>query len=152
MTPKQRQLRNRLLKKVHIGRRDLGFDDSAYRGMLAARYGEDSAGDLSIDQLIDLVHHFEVLGVRFTTKPSAQKRGRTPAEFPRDPQAKKIRAMWLDLHNKGIVRDPSESALNKFVKRHTKVEQMAWLDAAQASAVIEALKAWRDRDEQQTRR
>ncbi|WP_413112387.1 phage protein GemA/Gp16 family protein [Thaumasiovibrio sp. DFM-14] len=54
----------------------------------------------------------------------------------------KIRALWISMHKNGIVCDSSETALNKFVKRMTGVENVGWLDKGQASVVIEGLKSW----------
>ncbi|STZ83109.1 phage associated protein [Bergeriella denitrificans] len=57
-------------------------------------------------------------------------------------QVKKIRALWLELHRLGAVRNPSELALAKFVKRMTGVDYQGWLDVDNASKVIEHLKKW----------
>jgi hypothetical protein len=54
--------------------------------------------------------------------------------------------MWIGLHQAGLVRDPSEAALAKFVKRLTGKYTADWLDGREASIVIEALKAWAIRE------
>ncbi len=58
-----------------------------------------------------------------------------------------IRGIWIELHEIGAVRDPSEKALASYVKRMTTVAALQWLDVKQAQLVIEALKKWRKRVE-----
>lgn len=58
----QRQ-RNGLLAIVHIAKKDLGLDDTAYRDVLGF-YGVASSAALSISELEDLVDHFQGLGFR----------------------------------------------------------------------------------------
>ncbi|WP_426122076.1 regulatory protein GemA [Methylococcus capsulatus] len=69
-------------------------------------------------------------------------RGATSRTVDQEAQSRKIRALWLGLHQAGIVRDPNESALAAYVKRMTGVEALQWLDEHQASRVIEQLKKW----------
>ncbi len=68
-------------------------------------------------------------------------------DIPRaqDPQSRKIRALWLNLHKIGEVRDPSERALAAFLKRMTGRPFLQWTTSAQKSKVIESLKLWMDR-------
>jgi phage gp16-like protein len=56
-----------------------------------------------------------------------------------------VRGLWLELHQAGVVKDPSERALNRWVKRMTGVDALRWLTPAQMNSVIEALKKWNDR-------
>lgn len=44
-----------------------------------------------------------------------------------------------------VVRDASDKALRSFVQRQTGVKALEWLSTEQATAVIEALKAWHKR-------
>jgi len=62
------------------------------------------------------------------------------------PQDKKLRALWLDMHKQAIVKDPSEEALAKWVKREYKVEALQWLNSDQCSNAIEKLKKWQRRE------
>ncbi len=45
----------------------------------------------------------------------------------------------------GIVRDRSEQALARWVKRETGISALRWLSNEQASGVIEKLKKWQHR-------
>ncbi|MHB0763362.1 gp16 family protein [Stutzerimonas sp. NM35] len=135
--------RLRLIKLIHVGRRDLGMDDETYRLMLAGMKGlggTTSTADLSIPNLERVLEHLKKRG--FTVRPNKQSRPLADSE-----QAKKIRSLWLQLHDQGEVRDPSEAALATFVKNRTKVAALQWLNVDQASRVIEHLKKWVGRTE-----
>ncbi|MFC1524645.1 gp16 family protein [Thermodesulfobacteriota bacterium] len=129
------------LAKIHIAKKELGLSDEEYRDILQHRFKKRSAKDLTHTQVQVLLGVFKLAG----WKPKFRSvRGRNVPQAT-DPQSRKIRALWIRLHNIGEVRDPSELALNKFVKRMTKVDFLQWTTPAQKSMVIEALKLWVDR-------
>ncbi|MFT4463557.1 MAG: regulatory protein GemA [Sodalis sp. (in: enterobacteria)] len=66
----------------------------------------------------------------------------TQAYFP---QLQKIRALWHQMASEGIVRDGSEKAMSRFIKRETGIDRPQWLNSQQASQVIERLKKWQQR-------
>lgn len=137
--------RIRLIKLIHVARRELRMDDDTYRLMLAGMRGLDGAtstADLSVPNLLRVLEQLKQKG--FKVRPN-NKAKRPLAD---DEQSKKIRALWLTLHDMGAVRDPSEEALAKYVLRMTKVAALQWLTAAQASQVIENLKQWMGRVQQ----
>lgn len=133
-----------LIKLIHVARRELRMDDDTYRLMLAGMKGLDGAtstADLSIPNLHRVLEQLKLRG--FTVRPKkAQQRPKAA-----DGQSRKIRSMWLTLHDLGAVRDPSEEALAKFVLNMTGVAALQWLKGAQASRVIENLKQWQQRVE-----
>jgi phage gp16-like protein len=134
--------RLRLIKLIHVARRELCMDDDIYRLMLAGMTGLDgatSSANLSVPNLLRVLEQLKQRG--FKVRPNkVQKR-----PLAGDEQSKKIRSLWLILHDLGAVRDPSEAALAKFVLSMTKVAALQWLTAAQASRVIENLKQWQQR-------
>lgn len=136
--------RLRLIKLIHVARREMCMDDDTYRLMLAGMKGlggATSTADLSIPNLLKVLEQLKQRG--FKVRPAeAQKR-----PLADDEQSKKIRSLWLTLHGLGAVRDPSEEALAKFVLSMTKVSALQWLTTAQASRVIEQLKQWMRRVE-----
>lgn len=134
-------IRKRELAHIHIAKQQLGMDDDTYRQMLWTVARVNSAGDLDWKGRKDVLDHLKSKG--FKVKPS--KNAKTTRPLASDEQSKKIRALWLDLHTAGAVRDPSEKALATYVKRMSKVGALQWLSSAQASAVIESLKSWLDR-------
>lgn len=137
--------RVRLIKLIHVARRELHMDDDTYRLMLAGMKGLDGAtstADLSVPNLLRVLEQLKQKG--FKVRPNTKAK-RSLAD---DEQSKKIRALWLTLHDMGAVRDPSEEALAKYVLRMTNVAALQWLTAAQASQVIENLKQWMGRVQQ----
>jgi phage gp16-like protein len=134
--------RLRLIKLIHVARRELCMDDDIYRLMLAGMTGLDgatSSANLSVPNLLRVLEQLKQRG--FKVRPNkTQKR-----PLADDEQSKKIRSLWLTLHDLGAVRDPSEAALAKFVLSMTKVAALQWLTATQASRVIENLKQWQQR-------
>jgi phage gp16-like protein len=138
--------RLRLIKLIHVARRELGMDRDTYGVMLAGNKGLEGAtstADLSIPKLRLVLELLKSKG--FKVRPN-KKPTRPPAD---DPQAQKIRALWLTLHGMGAVRDPSESALAKFVFKMTHVKALQWLTVVQARQVIENLKQWEARISEQ---
>ncbi|QLG93349.1 regulatory protein GemA [Pseudomonas yamanorum] len=131
--------RLRLIKLIHVARRELRMDDDTYRLLLAGMTGLDGAtstADLSVPNLLRVLEQLKLRG--FKVRPNNQPK-RPLAD---DVQSKKIRSLWLTLHKLGAVRDPSEAALAKFVLSMTRVSALQWLTTAQASRVTENLKQW----------
>lgn len=131
-----------LIKLIHVARRELRMDDDTFRLMLASMTGLEgatSSADLSVPNLLRVLEQLKQKGF----KPRPNKAGKRPQA--NDEQSKKIRSLWLVLHDLGAVRDPSEEALANFVKSMTKVSALQWLSVPQASRVIENLKQWQHR-------
>lgn len=144
--------RLRLIKLIHVGRRELSMDDESYRLMLAnipELEGATSSKDLSVPKLKIVLELLKKKGFKVAPKAgkSASSPRKTTGKLADDPQSKLIRHLWLELHNVGAVRDPSEVALNRFVLNRVQVEALQWLSTAQASQVIEHLKQWLKRTE-----
>ena len=138
--------RVRLIKLIHVARRELQMDDDTYRLMLAGMKGlggASSTADLSVPNLYRVLEQLKQKGFKARPNKSAK---RPPAA---DPQSRKIRSLWLTLRDLGVIRDPSEEALLKFVRGMTEVEALQWLTFEQASLVIEAMKKWIARIEQE---
>ncbi|MHC8342281.1 gp16 family protein [Pseudomonas sp. RT6P73] len=134
--------RLRYIKLIHVARRELRMDDDTYRLMLAGMKGLDGAtstADLSVPNLVKVLEQLKQRG--FKVRPNSA--GKRPKA--KDEQSKKIRSLWLTLHDLGAVRDPSEEALANFVLNMTKVSALQWLNTGQASRVIENLKQWQSR-------
>ena len=133
--------RARLVRLIHVAKRELNMDDDSYRAMLTGCVKKDSTSGMTVPELERVVERMKRLGfrVKHTTRPLAG-----------DGQSKKIRALWLALHEAGKVRNADESALAHYVERQTGVAALQWLDPAQASKVIESLKQWLTRKERRS--
>ena len=128
-------LRRRELAQIHIAVQQLGITDDDHRSLLKSVCGVASAGDLDDAGRQRYLAHLKKLGF----KPVRRTGDRTQAD---DAQSRKIRALWLTLHDLGAVRNPSESALAAYVQRTTRVAALQWLNARQTETVIESLKKW----------
>lgn len=133
----QKQARQRDLATIHIAAKQLGMDRETYEAMLQTASGRNvnSSSALSDAALKKVIKHLKASG----WKPQKSRP-------QRDPQARKILALWIDMSKTGIVRDASDKALNAFVKRTAGKDRLEWLNTDEANSVIEALKAMRDRD------
>lgn len=133
--------RVRLIKLIHVARRDLHMADDAYRAIVAGKAdGKTSSADCSVAELERILAHLKAAGFK-VTKPRAAK----PAERRRidtSAEASKVRALWLLLHELGAVRDPSEAALASYVRRMAGIDDLHWADGNAMLTLIESLKKW----------
>ncbi|MEX3628767.1 MAG: regulatory protein GemA [Burkholderia sp.] len=129
------------LARIHVAKTQLGLDDETYRAMLRSVAGVDSARNLSPTGATAVLRHLEHSGFKPTT-PARRPRPAASARAAVDPQSNKIRALWHELHARGVVHHDTESALAAYVLRQTGVEALQWLNSTQASRVIESLKRW----------
>ena len=138
------------IKKIHSLKSALKLDEATYRRSLSA-YGVKSSKDRSFtiakaDQLIQQWEQDAVaMGVWEKRKPA--RKAKATRRLAGDPQSVMLRALWIQLHQAGKVRDPSESALCKFVKRMTRVDALEWLSDRHVTVVKKALLDWLEREE-----
>lgn len=131
--------RKRLVAKVKIAQKQIGLDDDTYRDFLAARTaGKRSAADLTIPELDNVL--------RAMAKQGFRPRSTAASRSTVDAQTKKLRSLWLELHDSGKVRDPSERALANWAKGQTRktnqADTLQWLSVSQKQKLIEELKKW----------
>ncbi len=140
--------RRALIAKVHLGAKDLRLDDETRRDLMERITGHRSAADCSDAELVKVLDEYRRQGwapqaarPRMGTAP-VPKSGRRPANHP---VANKARALWISLHQLGVVRQPTEKALEAFAKRQLGVDALQWADQSQGFRLIEALKAMAER-------
>lgn len=127
--------RSKIIQLIHIAKSQMGMDIDTYRQMLLSITGKTSTSDMNPGQLNKVLAAMK--GKGFVVKPSSKARTTRPlADYP---QAKKLRALWLEMYAQGIVRDSSEEALRLWVKRETGVDGLQWLEPETASLCIEKL-------------
>jgi phage gp16-like protein len=140
---------------IHIAKQQLGLDEDTYRALLVGATGKASCAEMSLNELNKVVDALKVRG--FKTRPTKRK-GPTSRrkvvdqngiEHGGPTQGDKIRALWIEMANNGIVKDSSETALRKYVKRMSKnrFDAPQFCDDATAWTIIESLKKWRARAE-----
>ena len=127
--------RAKLIKTIQVGRRELRMDEPTYRAMLGRVGGAESLKDMPLSKMIGVLEHLNKSGFQLRSK--SGDRTQATGSF-----ARKVRALWLFLHALEVVRDPSERALNAYVKRIAKVDDLRWVRLNQEEAVIETLKKW----------
>lgn len=128
------------IRMIQVAKRELDLDDDAYRKAIGrAVKGKTSSKDCTTLQLDRVIDELKRLGFRPRKSPTAPPR---PERRPLDTsaEASKARAVWLLLVEIGAVRDPSEAALNAYVRRQAGVDDLAWV--RDMAPVIEGLKAW----------
>lgn len=139
------------IKIIHIARQSLGLDDDTYRALLARiGNGASSSKALSASQRRHLLQHFKACG--FKLRPTA---GRVGSEWRREPQMRKLRAMWYRLADAGAVDQPADStacdaAIEAWAKRQLQhdtppLDALRFAAGKQMDKLIEAMKAWGDR-------
>lgn len=134
--------RRRELAMIHIAKSQLGLDDDVYRDLLWTIGRVTSAADLDWSGRKQLLEHLKKCGFK-PRPPKAKAQGREL--MGDDEQSRMILTLWQGLHAAGVVKDASEGALAKWIKRMTRVDSPRWLRADQKSMLIEALKKWNDR-------
>lgn len=147
MNPNADSKRQRLIKLIHVARRELHMDEDSYRQMLAnipVLEGATSIKDLTVPKLHAVLELLKSKG--FKVVPKGKKPANPGRKLADDGQSKLIRHLWLTLYEAGKVRDSSEKAMASYVCRIAKVEALQWLDTASASKVIETLKKWGNRN------
>lgn len=150
---KQATDRRALIAKIHIAKKQLGLDDDTYRAVIeqVTKGKKSSCTDCTGWELENILEHFAVKGFKGLDKRQASPRTRGKNhKTPTD----KIRALWITMHQEGILADGGEQALDVWVQRTTSqrnggmgIERTAWLhkNAKLESVVLEALKQWRKR-------
>lgn len=133
--------RARLIRLIHVARRDLHMEDDAYRAIVADKAGgKTSSADCSVVELDKILAHLKAAGFKVrkpkAVKPVEQRRLDTSGE------ASKVRALWLLLHELGAVRNPSEAALAGYVRRMAGIDDLHWADGNAILTLIESLKKW----------
>lgn len=135
------QRTKKLIAKVKIAQKQLGLDDDTYRDLLFSVTKKRSTTDMQQWELENVINRFKELGF----KPKSPKKAGDRKQAS-DPQSKLIRGLWLDLHQAGKVRDPSERALIQWARGQFKnskgIEALQWLSGYQKSRLIESLKQW----------
>lgn len=135
-------------KAVQAARRALNLDEDTYRSALERITGKTSSTACSRAELGAVLDFFNGRSTARTVidggKAAEAPPARRAAPKADHPSAGKARAMWLSLYELGVVRDPSEAALEAFARRQLGCERMQWMDQGLNHKLIEPLKAMAD--------
>lgn len=133
------QHRRSMIAKINIARQQLHMVEDDYRQLLFNATGRTSLRDCSDGQLANMITALK--GKGFQPLPTAGPRVGRGKHAAGHPVARKARALWLSLHQLGVVRNPAEEALEEFAKRQLKCETFKWARQSEGFRVIEALKS-----------
>lgn len=132
-----------LIRKIHVGCRQLGIDADTRHALQLQVTGKASLTDMSEAELKLVVNHLKGRG--FTSK-----EGRRPAAKRAD--VRFVHVMWRLLGEAGVLHKPGRDGLNAFIRSRF---ESTWgavpadVDMLQEhdkiSDVIDALKAWCER-------
>ncbi|MBI5334699.1 MAG: regulatory protein GemA [Burkholderiales bacterium] len=124
------------LAKIHLAKKQLGWDDDTYRDILQTVCQVRSAGELDFAGRRRFLQHLERCGFK-------PKDGKTGKPLPRlTPQQAKVFSLWQQLHAAGRVQDRRFGAMEAWVRAQTGVDRLAWLTGPQLDQVIESAKLW----------
>lgn len=133
------------LARIHVLRKELGWDEELYRDVLATVCGGiRSSAELDITGRQRLIEHMEACKARAqgkAPKPAAA------ARKPLSPTSRKLWSLWMQAADAGLVTSRRMAALNGWVQRQTGVSHVEFLNDAQAALAIESLKRWIARGE-----
>ncbi|WP_157772881.1 MULTISPECIES: gp16 family protein [Acetobacter] len=123
--------RDGMVRKLHVGRKQLGLEDADYRALLQRVTGKTSSTQCSEGELDLVLAEMKRLGFR----------GKSPSGKP---HVRKVYALWGDMGP--LLRSGgTKEALRAYVQRMTGVSAPEFLDEPSARKVIEGLKAWQKR-------
>ncbi|OBW96683.1 gp16 family protein [Gallibacterium anatis] len=154
-----RYTKPKLIQLIHIAKHKLRIDEETYRLILCNETGKNSCKEMNITELMKVFDHFEQAGFKHTTK-----RQRSPASQKAKVKhniALKIRAVWIEMHKQGVIREGSEDALNSFVRNVVNpilqqqdkpiVLNVQSLDYKLGTIVLERLKKWQQRTQKEVK-
>lgn len=134
MTQRHTISKKKYIQLIHVAKSKLGLDDDVYRDILNSETSKNSTKEMNISELIRVLKRLQSSG--FTIQPQTK-------EMVSTPQNNLILHLWSTLYRHGIVKNPSEQALLKFIQRHFKdLKSLNELTNYQASRIIEHLKNW----------
>lgn len=126
--------RNRLIRLVHVGRRELALDEDIYRALvadIAGNDGRDSSSKLSNKELQLLIDRMKATG--FKVKGQKRDYGRRPnPPASRETLMKKLEAQLAEAGRPWAYADG-------MAKRICKVDKADWCDATQLHKLIAAM-------------
>lgn len=131
-TKKRRQ--DPLNRVIQIARRQLGLDDDTYEQFLKGVTGKTSTTEMDRKELYRVVQALTKNGFKVERPGDA-------SQFQGE-QTLLVRHMWLKLKGYGVLRDSSEWALLRYVKRITKVDRFEWVKPGHMQTLVESTKKW----------
>ena len=143
---RQKELRGKLIAKIHIGKKYLGLSDDDYRillkcstdGMrLKPAVGEQSTKKMTIGELKEVLLSMKAMGFDYRKKDEQKKYFTVSASDTKklsDRQVKYIKGLWWKK-----AKNPSEETLKVFIGRLTGKNSLSECGQTEANILITAL-------------
>lgn len=148
--------KQKYIQLIHIAKQQLNMDEYSYRSMLERLTAKNSTTKMTLVELSKVLHELEQKGFKVRSKKGYSPK--TKSTIAKSNITTKIRAIWIDMHKQGIIRDGSEQALNKWVRsivnpiltgrNQPLALNVQSLNDQMASLVLERLKKWQQRTEE----
>ena len=122
----------KLLRAVHVRRRQLDLAEDDYRAAIERATGKRSCRDLGTVGLGAVLIELGKL--------------RPAGALPDLPGTSKLRALWIAGWHLGVVQDRRDSALGAFVRQECGLDAAGWAKSRDLAAAIDRLKAWLRRE------
>lgn len=128
------KIREREIRLIHVAKRELQLDDDTYRAMLWSLARVKSSKDLDFTGRKKVLDHLKARGFKVKTAPANKNAS--------DSRYRKIRVLWKELKKRAMVEKDTDQAVRAYIKRTTGCEDFQFLNNHQISTVIESLKSW----------
>lgn len=141
--------RQQLYTLLAVGKKQLAWDDEFYRDVFLKGHGAKlqkgkySASTMAVWELENALK--QMMHAGFKPKPKTKSVHAAKPDW-RTPRIKKITAMWLDLANRGAIKNRSEQAMVAWCKSFTGMQRLEWANSADLNKCIEGLKSWCGRE------
>ena len=132
----------RLLRLIHVGKRELDLDDDTYRNLLERITGARSCKGLPVAKLEAVLAEMRAKGFHVQQR----RAPRHTAGSNRSPRISKIIAIWCAMRDAGVLDNPSFKALDAWCDQHTGGKPLKWAGTDELNACIEGLKSWAARE------
>lgn len=141
---------------INIARNELGMDEDSYRAMVLRinRGKGESLKDCNMSELNLILKELKEKGFKVKpAKPDSFKSKRVKPkritedgiELPADVRDKML-AIWIEMHNQGIIKDGSDKGLASYCRNRTEADHWHWITYDEALTIIESLKTWQSRE------
>lgn len=136
-----------MLAKVHIGLKELCIDDATYRIILKDMFGVQSAAQLSVEELEELIGRFESKGWKSKNDRRRQTAdGRQKDKTPVGGQRSAVDALKERVGQELLNTDFTEDRLRGLARKICGVDDLRWCgDAVRLKRLLAAIGAMKDR-------
>jgi phage gp16-like protein len=135
-------VKKREVRLIKIAQRELKMDDDTYRAILFSIARVQSATDLDAAGRRKMLAHLKACGFKVKSAPASRNAS--------DGRYRKIRVLWKQLKGCGLVDNDTDQAVRAYILRTTGCEDFQFLNDHQVGTVIESLKKWLTRADQQS--